>query len=282
MPIAAAIQLNSTSDLHRNLAMTAELIAQAVKTGAQLVVLPEMFPLMAADEKAKVRIKESFGQGLIQDFLAEQAQKNNTWIVGGTIPIKAQGEHHIRAACIVYDNQGKAVARYDKIHLFDVSIEKGQEIYKESDTTEPGDELVVIDTPIGKLGLAVCYDLRFPELFRELLSKGAEVIAVPAAFTFKTGKAHWDILTRSRSIENLCYAIYACQSGMHSPNRKTYGHSMIVDPWGKVISQLSEDVGFLSGDIDLNYLRELRQHFPATQHRRVLEYAVQSSSRHSR
>jgi len=269
MPQIAAIQMTSTPDLKRNLEMAAFFIKQAAINGANLVVLPENFPLMGANDDAKLAIKETFGGGPIQDFLASQARQHKIWIVAGTIPIQTEQEPRARAACIVYNDQGQPVARYDKIHLFDVRVTPGSEEYRESDSIAPGDQVTLIETPIGKLGLAVCYDLRFPELFRALVNQGAEVIAVPSAFTVKTGIAHWEVLARSRAIENLVYGVYAGQTGAHSASRSTYGHSMIVDPWGKILQQLGGECGTISAEIDLDYLRELRQNLPVLDHRRL-------------
>lgn len=266
MTIVSAIQMTSTPDLQHNLAQAAILLAQAAGKGAQLAVLPEMFPQMGANNAEKITLAEEFGQGLIQDFIAEQARKNQLWIVGGTIPLITAGER-VRAACLVYDADGVMRGRYDKIHLFDVIITKGQEEHRESAQIEPGEEVIVIDTPFGKLGLAICYDLRFPELFRALLDKGAEIIAVPAAFTEKTGRAHFEILSRCRALENFCYGIYACQTGIHSPTRTTHGHSMIVDPWGNILSQMTGDIGSISANVNIAHLHQLRRDFPAVDHR---------------
>lgn len=270
MSIVSAIQMTSTPDLKQNLLLAARLIQQAVAAGAELLVLPEMFPVMGADEEAKISISEPSGCGPIQDFLSTQAQKNKVWIVGGTIPIQiAEDKTRVRAACMVYNSQGEMVARYDKMHLFDACLTPGSEEYKESAWIAPGEHLIVIETPVGKLGLAVCYDMRFPELFRALVNQGAEIIAVPAAFTFKTGVAHWEILARSRAIENLVYAIYANQTGAHSPTRTTYGHSMVIDPWGVIIGILEEENGVISAEISLDYLRALRKSLPALEHQRI-------------
>ncbi len=269
MTIASAIQMTSTPDVHQNLAIAANLLSEAAQAGSKLAVLPEMFPIMGADEMAKIKIKEGYGEGLIQNFLSAQAIKNNLWIVGGTIPIAIEDEHRIRAASIVFNEKGKAVARYDKIHLFDVCITKGIEEYKESRTVEPGNHITVVDSPVGKLGLSVCYDIRFPELFRNYLNAGVQVFVVPTAFTVKTGEAHWEVLARARSIENLCYGIYACQTGAHSAQKTTYGHSMIVDPWGKIITELATNSGIISADIDLGLIETLRKKFPSPDHQRI-------------
>jgi predicted amidohydrolase len=269
LPIATAIQMTATPDLKHNLEMAAYFIAQAVKAKTSLIVLPENFPLLGSDESAKLAIKEPFGQGPIQDFLSQQARYHKVWIVGGTLPIQTENAERVHASCLVYDHEGQVKARYDKIHLFDVRVTPGLEEYKESNVIAPGNQVTVLDTPVGKLGLAICYDLRFPELFRALVNQGAEIIAVPAAFTVKTGKAHWEILARSRAIENLVYGVYAGQVGSHSSTRTTYGHSMIINPWGDILQQLTDQCGVISAEIDLNYLKELRQHLPALTHQTI-------------
>lgn len=206
----------------------------------------------------KILIKEKYGLGKIQSFLSQQASRLNLWIVGGTIPIASERADKIRAACLVYDNQGLCVARYDKIHLFNATI-SATEVYQESATTEPGNAFVVVDSPVGKLGLSVCYDIRFPTLFVKLSQLGAEVIAIPAAFTVTTGEAHWQLLARSRAVENGCYLLGACQGGSHAGGRKTYGHSLIVDPWGRVMQEVKQSGNaVLTSPIDLDYLYQIR------------------------
>lgn len=261
-PKAAVIQMTSCPNVEKNLHMAEALIKQARHAGAALVVLPEMFPIMGEDAHKKLLIAETYGNGLIQDFLKDQAVHNNIWIIGGTIPIKAHDKNRVRSACIVFDNTGKAVARYDKIHLFDVCVIEGVEEYKESLTVEPGETLGVIDTPIGKLALCVCYDLRFPLMFQEFIRQGAEIIAVPAAFTVKTGISHWEILARARSIDTLSYGLFSCQVGTHSPDRVTYGHSMITNPWGEMIATLDNEVGMITAEIDLQLLKKIRKNLP--------------------
>lgn len=219
MPRIAAIQMCSSNILEDNLKSAEALIEESSINGAELVVLPEMFCMFDDNSHKKIKIKENYGNGKIQNFLAEKAKKNNVWIVGGTIPISCQNPNKLRAACIVYNNRGEAVCRYDKIHLFDVSLSEN-EVYKESDLTEAGNKLIIINTPVGKLGLAVCYDIRFPSMFTYLFNQGAEIIAIPSAFTLKTGKAHWHTLTKSRAIENSCYVIGACQGGLHMGGKK--------------------------------------------------------------
>lgn len=270
MPTVAAIQMCSSTSVAENCENAAKLISEAAKNGAQLIVLPEMFPLIGSKPTDKIDNKEEYGDGTIQNFLSQQAKENNIWIVGGTIPISCNNKNKVKAACIVYDNKGKALVRYDKIHLFDVVI-SDNESYKESDTIEPGDKLVVIDTPVGKLGLAVCYDIRFPALFTHLFNNGAEIIAIPSAFTMKTGEAHWELLVRSRAVENFCYVIGACQGGTHDSGRKTYGHSLIVDPWGSVIDMRSNPTpGIVYANIDLDYLHQVRASIPVDKHQKIL------------
>ena len=215
--------------------------------------------------------QEIFGEGKIQHFLAAQSKQHQLWIVGGTIPLKSSNPHKIRAACLVYNDQGQVVARYDKAHLFDATISPA-ECYKESNTAEPGDELIIVSTPFGKVGLAVCYDLRFSEMFMEFFKQGVELIVVSAAFVEKTGLAHWHVLLRARAIENFSYVIASNQWGTHASQRNTYGHSMIVDPWGCVMDEMekSED-GIVYGEIDLNYLREKRKSIPVIEHMKCLK-----------
>lgn len=264
----AVVQMTSSMNLYENLEVASTLIQEAAQKGAKLVVLPEMFPLFGEKETDKIKIAEDYRHGPIQHFLSTQAKENNIWIVGGTIPIKTENSKKVRAACLVFNADGKEVTRYDKIHLFDVYVNKN-EVHQESDTVEPGDKIVVIDTPVGKLGLSVCYDIRFPELYRKLLEKGAEIIAIPSAFTVPTGELHWHVLTRARAIENLCYVAAACQGGKHENGRATYGHSLIIDPRGKILSELDQhNSGVLVENIDLDYLRECRKKMPVEQHRR--------------
>ncbi len=264
----AALQMCSSNDVATNLKQAADLLQEAALQGASLVVLPEMFAILGQDPFEKLQVKEVFGSGLIQDFLSEQAKQYSMWIVGGTIPITCQSEGKVRAASLVFDHHGKVVARYDKIHLFDVDVSQ-HETYRESETTEPGDDIVLIDTPVGKLGLSVCYDIRFPELFRTLFNRGAEIIALPAAFTVTTGQAHWEVLARSRAIENQCYLIGATQGGKHPGGRETYGHALIVDPWG--IAQVKPDCepGIVYAQINQTYLLEKRKAIPVHTHQRL-------------
>lgn len=265
----ACIQMASGPNVGANLFEAEKLIYQAAKQGARLVVLPENFAIMGLKETDKVAVREADGKGQIQAFLAQQAKRHKVWLVGGTAPLVADDPAKVRAACLVYDDKGHRVARYDKMHLFDVEVVGSDERYTESETIEPGDRLAVIDTPFGRLGLAVCYDLRFPELFRAMLDQGMELIAVPSAFTAITGRAHWEILVRTRAIENLAYVFAAAQGGYHLNGRETHGDSMIVDAWGNVLDRLPRGSGVVCADIDVERVRSTRRHFPAVEHRRL-------------
>lgn len=267
MPIISAIQMCSSQNVDENLSTAASLIKEAAAKGANLAVLPEMFTIMG-ETAEKLEVKEEFGSGKVQNFLAEQARLNKMWIVGGTIPISCEDPSKASASCLVYNDKGELAGRYDKIHLFDVTVST-TESYKESATTLPGDKIVVIPTPFGKLGLSVCYDIRFPELYRALFNKGAEIIVIPSAFTVKTGEAHWELLTRARAVENLCYVIGADQWGTHSNGRKTYGHSLIVEPWGNVVSSLASGNGVITAELDLEKLHKLRKDLPVCEHQRI-------------
>ncbi|MGR9085949.1 MAG: carbon-nitrogen hydrolase family protein [Gammaproteobacteria bacterium] len=263
----AAIQMASSPNLGSNLLEAEKLIAEAAKAGAKLVALPENFALMGEHELDKVRIREVDGSGPIQNFLSAVAQKYSVWVVGGTIPLCGEDSNKVRAACLVYNDQGERVARYDKMHLFDVNVPGTSEVYRESDSIEPGAAPVVFDTPFGRMGLAVCYDLRFPEFFRSMVAMGMEVLIIPSAFTSETGAAHWEILLRARAVENLCYVIAPNQGGFHLNGRKTFGHSMIIDPWGVVLACYKTGSGFVSAQIDFERLEKVRGAFPVLNHR---------------
>jgi len=265
----AAIQMASGPNVNANLLETKRLIEQAVAAGADMVVLPENFAVMGMDEQEKVKIREQDGEGPIQMFLAQQAKAHGVWVVGGTIPMVATVTNKVRAACLVFNDVGERVARYDKVHLFDVSLEGGSEKYTESETIEHGDEVVVIDSPFGRMGVAVCYDLRFPEMFRKMLDQGMELLVLPAAFTAITGKAHWEVLVRARAIENLCYVVAAAQGGYHINGRETHGDSMVVNPWGVVIDRLPVSSGVVVADIERQQLASIRRSLPVISHRRV-------------
>ncbi|WP_347988876.1 carbon-nitrogen hydrolase family protein [Methylomonas sp. AM2-LC] len=270
MTICAAIQMASGPQVSANLLEADKLIAEAAKAGSKLVALPENFAIMGMKEQDKVKVREPDGIGPIQDFLAATAKKHNVWLIGGTIPLVAEQSGKVRAACPVYNELGQRVARYDKVHLFDVSVPDTSEEYRESDSVEAGNDICVLDTPFGRLGIAVCYDLRFPEFFR-LMNKdhqNIDILVIPSAFTAKTGAAHWEVLLRARAIENQCYVIAPNQGGFHRNGRQTYGHSMIVDPWGVVLDCYKTGSGFVSAEIDGHRLEKTRTSFPVLQHRR--------------
>lgn len=269
MAIVAALQLCSSDNVDANLAQAGQLIARAADEGAKFIVLPENMAIMGHNERDKLKVRETFGQGKIQTFLSEQAKNQGVWLVGGTIPMACDNNEKVRAASLLFNDQGVCVARYDKIHLFDVAVSTNEK-YHESETIEPGNTIVTCPTPFGVVGLSVCYDLRFPELFRCLFNAGAEIIVLPSAFTVRTGLAHWEVLTRSRAIENSCYVIGAGQGGTHANGRQTYGHSLIIDPWGTIIAEKSDmEVGVITASIDLNVLRAIRQAMPISAHQRL-------------
>jgi deaminated glutathione amidase len=265
----AAIQMNSSHVVADNLAMAGELLREAQEQGAQVACLPENFSFLGLKDADKLQVAEADGEGAVQQFLSDTARKLKMWILGGTIVIRTDNPRRAANASLLIDARGERVARYDKIHLFDVTIPGRNEQYRESSHVLPGRELVVADTPIGKLGLSVCYDMRFPELYRELVLQGAEWLAMPAAFTVPTGRAHWETLLRARAIENLCYVVAPAQAGLHSSGRETYGDSLIVDYWGQVLSRLARGTGVITAEIDLAAQAESRARFPALDNRRL-------------
>lgn len=270
----AAIQMASGTNISANLIEVSQQISSAVKAGANLIVLPENFSIMSLKDSDQINVAEDEGSGTIQHFLSEQAKKYNVWIIAGTIPLKLNSDNlnydkKVFSSCLVYNGNGEQVSRYDKIHLFDVHLEITSETYNESETVEAGNKAVVIDTPFGKIGLAICFDLRFPELFRQLVLLGAEIIVLPSAFTAITGKAHWEVLLRARAIENLCYVVASAQGGYHVNGRETYGDSMIVDPWGTILDRLAQGAGYVLADIDIDNVKNIRGHFPVLQNRKI-------------
>jgi nitrilase len=262
----AAIQMTSGPDLGANLQIAADLLEEAATRGAALAVLPENFAFMGLKDADKREVAESDGHGPIQGFLSGAALRLHMTVVGGTIPLRAGADGRVAAASLVYGPDGMRTARYDKIHLFDVDIPGRKETYRESAHVAPGTAAAVVDTPVGKLGLSVCYDVRFPELFRTLSASGAQLLTVPSAFTGPTGQAHWETLLRARAIENLCYVIAPAQSGFHPNGRETYGDS-IIDYWGRVLQRLPRGRGCVLADIDLGAQAQVRSNFPALQHR---------------
>lgn len=264
MARVAVLQMVSSANVQENLSSLDLLFLKARDEGAELLVLPENFAFMGLHETDKLKIAEDFGHGEIQHTVSQLAKRYRLWVIAGSIPLRSSIER-VRASCVVYDDNGAFVDRYDKIHLFDVRI-SSEESHQESLTIERGDKLVVVDTPVGRIGLSICYDLRFPELYQQLLLKGAELFTIPAAFTAVTGMAHWEVLLRARAIENLCYVLASNQGGVHVNGRNTHGHSMIVEPWGKVINEHHQGSGIIFADIDLQKLRQLRLQFPTNDH----------------
>jgi predicted amidohydrolase len=262
---AAAIQMASGPNVSGNLSEARRLIAQAAEQGAKLVVLPEFFAIMGMTEQDKLAVSEKPGTGPIQAFLSETARQYKVWLVGGSIPLAASVPDKVLNSCLVFDDQGVQVARYDKIHLFNLSM--GIESYDEAKTIEPGNQIVVLDSPFGRIGLAICYDLRFPELFRAM--KNVDIIVLPAAFTETTGKMHWEILVRARAIENLAYVIASAQGGYHVNGRETHGNSMIIGPWGRVLDRLPRGSGVVIAEINPSYQASLRAGLPALEHRKI-------------
>lgn len=263
----AALQMTSTAEVQANLEQARTLLEEAARLGAKLAALPENFAFMGLADADKRAVAEAEGSGPIQDFLSRTALQLQLWIVGGTIPLRAGADGRVAAASVVYRADGTPAARYDKIHLFDVDIPARKESYRESAHVAPGSRPHVVDTPAGRLGLSVCYDIRFPELFRTLSAAGAQILSVPSAFTAPTGRAHWETLLRARAIENLCYVIAPAQSGFHANGRETYGDSMIVDHWGRILRRLPRGTGCVVADLDLAAQAEVRESFPALRHR---------------
>jgi predicted amidohydrolase len=269
MGIVAAIQMTSSHVVADNLAAAAGLLREAKELGCEIACLPENFSFIGLRDADKVQVAEMDGEGPMQSFLSKTARDLKMWILGGTIVIRGDGDSRVTNSSLLIDAAGKRVARYDKIHLFDVTIPGRDEQYRESTHVAAGREPVIADTPVGRLGLSVCYDMRFPELYRDLVAQGAEWLAMPAAFTVPTGRAHWETLLRARAIENLCYVVAPAQSGTHSSGRETYGDSLIVDYWGQVLSRLAKGTGVITADIDLAKEAETRARFPALDNRQL-------------
>jgi len=277
----AVVQLVSTAQVQHNLQAAARLIHEATVAGAKLILLPENFAVLDGGPLSQFAEREGDDTALLQGFLAAQARLNQVYLIAGTVPLATRPlrsdtseveliqDGRVRPASLVYDPQGRIIARYDKMHLFDVEVDDKQAQYKESASFEAGDQVVWADTPMGRIGLTICYDLRFPELYRRLLEGGAEILTVPSAFTQVTGAAHWEVLIRARAIENQCYVLAANHGGVHNAKRETFGHSMIVDPWGRVLAQVDKGEGFAVAEIDLVGLHALRAKMPVQSHRRL-------------
>ncbi|MEX2124308.1 MAG: carbon-nitrogen hydrolase family protein [Woeseia sp.] len=265
----AAIQMSSGDNLEDNLRTAGRLLDEARAKNCVLAVLPENFAYVGVHDRDKLELAESDGSGPIQEFLARAAARHSMWIVAGSLPLKTAHGPLCFGASYVFDAQGRAVSCYRKIHLFDVDLPDRDESYRESASMDPGDEPMTVNTPLGVLGLSICYDLRFPELYRRLVDQGAELFSVPAAFTFATGTAHWHTLLRARAIENLAYAIAAGQHGTHPNGRMTFGHSLIVDPWGRVLAEQETGDGVVVAELDPGLPQKLRAEFPVLQHRKL-------------
>jgi len=261
----AAVQTVSGGDVQQNLRAIEPLVVDSVKQGARLVVLPEYFGIFGARASDKVAVRESEGEGAQQAFLSRVAREHGIWLVGGTVPIAIADPERVRSALLVYGPDGRRIARYDKIHLF--AFAQGEERYDEGRTIEPGDEPVSFEAPCGRVALSVCYDLRFPELYRRF--RDMALLLVPSAFTAVTGAAHWHVLLRARAIENQCYVLAAAQGGLHPNGRRTFGHSVIIDPWGVVVAELDEGPGIVVADVDPERIAQVRRELPALQHRRL-------------
>jgi deaminated glutathione amidase len=261
----AAVQMASGPNVKANLEEATRLVELAASTGARIVALPEYFAIMGMKETDKVALREEEGSGPLQQWMSETAAKHRIWLIGGSIPLASNDPNKVRNSCLVYNKLGDQVARYDKIHLFNLSM--GKDNFSEARTIEPGDKVVVVETPYGRVGLSICYDLRFPELYRAM--GDVDIIVVPSAFTATTGKAHWEPLMRARAIENLAYVLAPAQGGYHVNGRETHGDSMIIDPWGVVLDRLPRGSGVVVAGINPHYQKTVRENLPALTHRTV-------------
>lgn len=268
-PNVAAVQMTSVADVATNLETAARLLRESADAGASVAVLPENFAFMGLRDGDKLKVAEEEGHGLAQDRIAELAVSLRMWVIAGTLPIRVVGERRVAAASLVFDASGRQVARYDKIHLFDVDVPDREESHRESNNIRPGETVVTVDTPAGRVGLSVCYDVRFPELYRRMAAEGARWFVVPAAFTVPTGRAHWELLLRARAVENLAFVVAPGQSGVHPSGRETYGDSLIVDHWGAVLARRPQGEGIVTASFDLDAQQRVREAFPALQHRRL-------------
>ena len=270
MTYVAAIQMVSTDTVGKNLELTGKLIEEAAAKKAKLITLPENFPLMGKHDEDRLAITETFNDGPLQLFLSEQSKRYKVWLLGGTIPLASDNPEKVFATSLLFNPNGECIARYDKIHLFDVVLDENDgESYRESKTFKSGNDIVVAQTEIGNIGLSVCYDLRFPEMYRKMHNESVQIITAPSAFTATTGKAHWETLLKTRAIENLCYLIASNQGGVHANGRETWGHSMIVDPWGEILAEVKEETGIAIAKIDIEKQTNLRKRFPVLTHRKL-------------
>ena len=264
----AAVQMVSTPDVARNLETAGALLEQAAQGGARLAALPEYFCLMGRRDTDKLEVAEAPGEGPIQHFLREAAQRHGMWVVGGTLPLRVDGlADRVRNTCLVYAPDGRLATRYDKIHLF--AFDNGRESYDEGRVLEPGSEPQAFTADDLRVGLSVCYDVRFPELYRALCTPPCDLLCVPAAFTYTTGQAHWELLLRARAVENQCYVVAPAQGGRHENGRRTWGHSVIIDPWGEVLACREEGPGVVMAELDPARITQVRTQLPALRHRRL-------------
>ncbi len=278
-PRVALIQMVSSRSVDQNLARLAPMIKTAA-ADATAIFLPENFAALAHSDPRVIGEAESSNQGPIRQFLAEMSRELGCWIFAGTIPVAVQAggaavsAPRVRAASLVYNDIGQEIDRYDKIHMFDVDVDDNHGSYRESDVFEPGTDIVLVDSPLGKVGLSVCYDIRFPELYRRMFLAGADIFAIPSAFTTTTGKAHFRMLMQARAVENSCFTIAACQGGDHESGRRTYGHSMICDPWGEVLGELETGEGILTVALDQTLQQRIRQEMPFRKQLRLIDQSI--------
>ena len=265
--VVAAIQISSASDIQRNIELAEMLIDQAVDEGAQLVLLPENFAQIPSSKIKRQQAYEAIGSGPIQEFLATKSEQKSIYLVAGSVAIASEHSHKAFSASLCFDPNGDLLARYNKIHLFDVQLPSG-ESYRESNTVEAGDKAMIGSLSWGNVGMSVCYDLRFPHLYRDLAKAGADILAVPSAFTEVTGTAHWHLLLRSRAVENACFVMAPAQGGAHANGRKTYGHSLIVSPWGEVLAEAGTEPGIIKAELNLEEIRSVRARLPSLEHDR--------------
>lgn len=269
MTRVAVIQMVSGDNFEKNLEEASSLIHQAAGQHAEFVLLPEYFSIISDNEQDKVKLCEPFGSGPLQDFLSSQSKAHNIWLMGGTIPLQSEDTDRVYNSCLLYNPEGNVSARYEKTHLFDVNVNDQQnESYNESNTIKAGDKVVTATTPFAQIGMSICYDLRFPELYRKMLAENIKLITVPSAFTYSTGKRHWETLLKARAVENLCYVMAANQGGKNTKSRTTWGHSMIISPWGDILASIEEGPGIAIADLDFMEQTKLRKSFPALNHRK--------------
>ena len=265
--LIALVQMTSTDDVQENLRKIESFVIEAHESDTRMVMLPECCGFMQKHRTQLKQTAEDFGQGRIQDALSDLAQRYSIWLLAGSIPINSNDPEKVINTCVMYNQDGQIAARYDKIHLFDVELEGGER-YAESEYTAPGSELALVETPVGKFGLTVCYDLRFPEQYRALVNQGAEILTVPSAFAVPTGKAHWHTLLKSRAIENTCYVLAPAQVGQHASGRRTFGHTVAYDPWGKTLAEKTDEEGIVFVNIDPDVLKKVRKQLPSLKHQR--------------